>query len=74
MHQERSVLGCIPLLHGILFVFGRAMRPGCHKCSTHERNFTFKGTVQTTESGMKYECYCLIPTSSLATSALSTET
>ena len=23
---------------------------------------------------MKYECYCLIPTSSLATSALSTET
>ena len=24
MHQERSVLGCIPLLHRILFVFGRA--------------------------------------------------
>ena len=28
MHQERSVLGCIPLLHRILFVFGRAIRPG----------------------------------------------
>ena len=28
MHQERSVLGCIPLLHRISF-FGRAMCPGC---------------------------------------------
>ena len=36
MHKERSVLGCIPLLHRISFVFDRAIRPGCHvhKCGT----------------------------------------
>ena len=32
MHQERSVLGCTPLLHRISF-FGRAMRPGCQVTS-----------------------------------------
>ena len=36
MHQERSVLGCIPLLHRISFVFGRAIRhvTSRHKCGT----------------------------------------
>ena len=34
MHQERSVLGCKPLLHRISFVFGRAMRTSRHKCGT----------------------------------------
>ena len=41
MHQERSVLACLLLLHGILFVFGRAMRPGCQssrKCSTQKKS------------------------------------
>ena len=32
MHQERSVLGCTPLLHRVSF-FGRAMRPGCQVTS-----------------------------------------
>ena len=32
MHQERSVPGCIPLLHRISF-FGRAMCPGCQVTS-----------------------------------------
>ena len=31
MHQKRSVLGCIPLLHRIFF--GRAMHPGCQVTS-----------------------------------------
>ena len=44
MHQERSVLGCIPLLHRISF-FGRAMRPGCQVTSVvHQKSLT---TVQT---------------------------
>ena len=39
MHQERSVLGCLLLLHRILFVFGRAMRPGCQVTSVvHQKN------------------------------------
>ena len=45
MHQERSVLGCIPLLHRILFVFGRAIRPGCQVTSlVHRKN---RKTLQT---------------------------
>ena len=58
MHQKRSVLGCIPLLHRIFF-FGRAMRPGWKNLKLYkiefflcalmtyiqniERNFTFTG-------------------------------
>ena len=39
MHQERSVLGCLLLLYRILFVFGRAMRPGCQVTSVvHQKN------------------------------------
>ena len=39
MHQERSVLGCLLLLHRILFVFGRAMRPGCQVTSVvHQKS------------------------------------
>ena len=39
MHQERSLLGCLLLLHGILFVFGRAIRPGCQVTSVvHQKN------------------------------------
>ena len=39
MHQERSVLGCLLLLHRILFVFGRAIRPGCQVTSVvHRKN------------------------------------
>ena len=45
MHQERSVLGCIPLLHRILFVFGHAIRPGCQVTSVvHQKN---RKTLQT---------------------------
>ena len=45
MHQERSVLGCIPLLHRILFFFGRAIRPGCQVTSVvHQKN---RKTLQT---------------------------
>ena len=45
MHQERSVLGCIPLLHRILFFFGRAIRPGCQVTSVvHQKN---RKTIQT---------------------------
>ena len=39
MHQERSVIGCKPLLHRILFVFGRAIRPGRQVTSVvHQKN------------------------------------
>ena len=104
MHQERSVLGCLLLLHRILFVFGRAMRPGCQVTSVvHRKNPKtlqtrvlsvcpdetfpkyrkkldfYKKTTETTKSGMKYlrsvsKCHCLIPTSSSATRAHSSET
>ena len=55
MHQERSVLGCIPLLHRISFVFSRAMRPGCQVTSVAHTKETLllQGNVQTTKSGMK---------------------
>ena len=41
MHQERSVLGCTPLLHRVSFL-GRAMRPGCQVTSV-----VLKKTLQT---------------------------
>ena len=41
MHQERSVLGCTPLLHRISF-FGRAMRPGCQVTSVVLKKKTLK--------------------------------
>ena len=39
MYQERSVIGCLLLLHRILFVFGRTMRLGCQVTSVvHRKN------------------------------------
>ena len=69
------MLGCITLLHRISF-FGGAMRPGCQVTSVVHTKETLllQRNVQTTKSRMKEECYCLIPTNSLATSARSTET
>ena len=43
MHQERSLLGCIPLLHRY-FIFVRSRNASwlsSHKCGTHKQNFTF---------------------------------
>ena len=55
MHQERSVLGCIPLLHRYVIFFGRAMRPSCQVRSViHTREtLLLQGSVQTTKGGMK---------------------
>ena len=55
MHQERSASNCIPLLHRILFVFGRAMRPGCQVTSVVHTKETLLllGNVQKTKSGTK---------------------
>ena len=45
-----------------------------HIYDISKETLLLQGNVQTTKSEMKWECHCLIPAGSLATSAYSTET